>query len=123
MASPEWKVGRITQLDQSKYVAPWPPVSRAGNPATSHQAEASINKSGGRLTHAWSLLLAVKAGVRDGAHGLIREQLAEMTGMSEYEASKRLSDLANLGLIRKGPPRRAAGSGRMQSTWWAVEGQ
>jgi len=99
-------------LPQSWYVQEWPrrfierhlftggpPVSRAGNPATSHQAEASINRR---------------------YPGSIRNALALNAGLSDYEASKRLSDLERLGKIRKGPPRRAADTGRMQSTWWSV---
>lgn len=102
-------------LPQSAYREPWPVASRAGNPATSHQAEAAHSRSGARTTNAAKLLDQVRR-----YPGSIRNALALNAGLSHYEASKRLSDLERLGKIRKGPPRRAADTGRMQSTWWSV---
>jgi hypothetical protein len=102
--------------DQRHYVTPWPVASRAGNPATSHQAEAEHTKGQFRYTNSVLLMEAIHA-----KPGSIREELAWASSLTEYEASKRLSDLERLHKIRKGPPRRAAGSGRNQSTWWPTE--
>jgi hypothetical protein len=91
------------------------PVVRAGNPLTSFQGETYANVTG-RQTHARLLLEAI-----GHERGLIRAELSVRTGLSEYECSKRLSDLKNLGMIEAGPSRKASG-GRSQQTWFLAGG-
>jgi CRP-like cAMP-binding protein len=88
------------------------PIVRARNPHTSFQGEAEVTDSGRRKGHMAQLYNAIAR-----QPGQIRYELAQATGLSEYEASKRLSDLKNTGWVQPGQSRKAPG-GRHQQTWW-----
>jgi len=94
---------------------PWTPASRAGNPATSYEAETSIDRDGSRRSQCQNILDSVLE-----TEGRVAGEIAHTTGYGMHITSRRLADLKNLGLIRQGLPRTWEGSGRRQVTWWPV---
>tara|TARA_Y100000310_G_C20243245_1_gene605618 strand:- start:61 stop:459 length:399 start_codon:yes stop_codon:yes gene_type:complete len=96
---------------------PWSPAARTGDPVTSYEAEAAINRDGLRKTQSQAILDFVTE-----TEGQVAGEIAEATGYGMHITSRRLADLKNLGLIRQGFPRTWEGSGRRQVTWWpAIE--
>ena len=91
-----------------------PPASRHTDPATSHQAEFAITRSGARVTQAQRC-----HGVVLSTPGLTAGAIGERTGLGHVRAQRRLSDLKSAGRVRTGPARDWRGHG--QVTWWPVE--
>ena len=122
-SAPAWRgQSRIPGGRQSMYVEPWPgyeavhgppQASRATDPETSREAEEAHTASGlrGRLTRILLMALCEKP-------GQTRDELTRATGLSAYEASKRLSHLTAGGYLTKGTPRKGSVSGHSQHTWW-----
>ena len=86
--------------------------ARRRDPDTSREAAESVAASVPRL--AGRLLDALKL-----RGPMTRTEVATAVGMSEYQASKRLSDLKNAELIIDSGQRRAGPSGREQIVWAA----
>ena len=93
----------------------WPPVSRPSNPESSREAEAAINESGKRKSHADVMLEVVTAWP-----GLVTSIVGERSGLGQMEGRKRLSDLKSKGLIRAGRLAVYEGTNRRQTTWFPV---
>lgn len=89
----------------------WPPTSRSSNPATSYEAEAAVTRSGARQSQAERCLEYVTENP-----GRTVSEIGEGTGIGQWAASRRLSDLMRQGKLRQGEPRRMR-NGRMQCTW------
>ena len=87
----------------------WPPASGRDDPATSYDAEAEVNRSGKRVTHAEMVLAWVET-----APGLTAPEYGAATELGHIEAQRRLSDLRAKGLVRQGDRQ-----GRYV-TWWPV---
>jgi hypothetical protein len=90
-----------------------PPVTRRSDPVTSAQAEAAINRSGGRETIMVRVYDAVKT-----EPGQCRGEIAESLELSEPQVWRRLSDLKSRGLIYVDGTR--DWRGHSQSLWWPV---
>lgn len=90
--------------------APLPPVSRGTDPDTSHAAERSLSKEA-RSAMMSRLLAAVRE------RPMTSEEASAAAGITGWQGSKRMSDLANKGLIVDSGARRAGSSGRMQIVW------
>ena len=89
-----------------------PPIARTTDPATSHEAEAS-------LTDRESLMARCLKAVTEHP-GLIAEEVAKATGLDHWAVTKRLSDLLAVGKVTQGPPRKAS-IGRQQVSWHPAE--
>ena len=87
----------------------WPPASGRDDPATSYDAEAEVNRSGKRVTHAEMVFAWVET-----APGLTAPEYGAATELGHIEAQRRLSDLKARGLVRQGDRQ-----GRYV-TWWPV---
>jgi len=94
----------------------WPPVSRPSNPESSREAEAAINESGKRKSHADVILEVVTAWP-----GLVTSVVCERSGLGQMEGRKRLSDLKAKGLIKAGPLLIYEPTNRRQTTWYPVK--
>lgn len=96
--------------------------SRRKDPITSKQAveknQSGLNKQGAKV------LAAIRV-VNGGTRGEIGRFLAELEGISFHEAiaqvSRRAPDLAKIGLVRKGEPRKCHFIGSNQTTWYVTE--
>ena len=89
-----------------------PPIARTTDPATSHAGAMLTTHTGARVTH----MAMIDAYVRANP-GYPRAVIAQGVGLSEYETSKRLSDLKSAGKIEPGPAV-VVRSGRQQQTWY-----
>lgn len=87
------------------------PITRNTDPATSHRAAADLK---GRM----SLLDQVVQYVADHP-GVVRGEMADALGWTQYSASKRLSDAVNRGRVFYGPHRPY--HGRQQQTCWPYQ--
>lgn len=89
---------------------------RALDPGTSRAAARRADAAGLPATQAAWFLEAVRA-----HPGLTASELAALSGgrFDRYAANRRLADLERLGLVAKGPGRRAP-SGRLEVTWLAA---
>lgn len=92
----------------------FPPVARLSDPVTSHVGAQEVTDSGARQSHMRTLLAYIEQ-----HPGQPRAVIAAACRLSEYEASKRLSDLKNTGQVKTGEAIRVP-SGRLQATWTAV---
>ena len=88
-----------------------PPVARTTAVETSHVGEREITRSGARAGQVAACAEYVTANP-----GLCRGEVAAGLGLTEYQASKRLSDAKNLGLIHMAGDVRW--KSRLQSRWW-----
>ena len=84
-----------------------PPVSHSGDPGTSRRAEAKINKTGQRATHAAVILAAVRKNP-----GCTAPELMVVTRLGEYQIRRRLSDLREIGRVNREHERDG------NSCWW-----
>lgn len=92
---------------------------RALDPDTSRAAARRADAAGAPATQAAWFLAAVRA-----RPGLTASELAEASAgrYDRYAANRRLADLERLGLVQKGPARRAP-SGRPEVTWLPAPAQ
>jgi predicted ArsR family transcriptional regulator len=88
-------------------------LARATDPDTSREAARDAVASGSVARHE-SLILAALAG---HAAGMTSEEIATAAGLDRHAAARRLPELERRGLVRRGEPRRSAGSGRRGVTW------
>jgi len=104
-----WGHGTFTAMDVP---APMPiasrGVSRRSDPETSRLAAESVDPSG---QHA--ALLSALSRIGEGS----RRELSEASGLTEYQAGRRLSELERAGEIRWTGETRPGESGRMQRVW------
>ncbi len=105
------------------YASPIPlpsALSRASDPATSHQAEQHLRESGKLAQQQKDVLWYVKQYPGNTA----REYQAENEGMRssppEGVFRRRLVELERAGLVRRGEPRKCRCGGRQAATWWPV---
>jgi hypothetical protein len=92
---------------------------RALDPSTSRDAARRADAAGVPATQAAWFLAAVRA-----SPGRTASELAEASAgrYDRYAANRRLADLERLGLVQKGPARRAP-SGRLEVTWLPADVQ
>jgi predicted ArsR family transcriptional regulator len=88
-------------------------LARTSDPATSHEAAASVKSFAGE--HHAALLRVLAPDVPLGA-----EQLARMAGMDAYQARKRLPELERAGLAKVADGTRKTASGRSERLWLLV---
>jgi predicted transcriptional regulator len=86
---------------------------RRNHRKTSHDAAVSM------LLTASGMMARILIALRS-AGPATRTEISRMTGFSDYQTSKRVSDLANKGLIRDTGKTRAGPSGREQTVWEAA---
>ena len=91
------------------------PISRATDPISSHLAAAEITDSGVRGAHMRMILDAISHHDGETVH-----EMSTRLPLDPHQINRRLSDLAHLGLIRKGPVRQCRVSGRVLLTWYFV---
>ncbi len=97
-----------------------PPASRTSDPATSAEAEAHHTASGRREYHAQQFLDLVREFPGSTAVELAR--LSHLPADTQrHEASRRLPELRDRGLVRDGVARICNEAGTRQMTWWPVE--
>lgn len=89
------------------------PASRAGDPETSHVAEAHVNATGKRASDQDRVAALVSI-----APGRTARELAAGGSLSHETLHKRLPECVTGGAVRRGEPRRCAQTGRMATTWW-----
>lgn len=91
------------------------PMARTTDPLSSHLAAGEIEGSGRRASQQVEALAAVRKHSGSTSH-----ELAEATGLDRYALARRLGEVEERGLIRRGDFRRCAVSGRLVLTWWPV---
>ncbi len=97
-----------------------PPASRTGDPSTSAEAERAHTASGRRDVNAQHLLDLVREFPGRTAVELAR--LSHLPAESQrHEASRRLPELRDRGLVRNGKVVVCSESCTRQMTWWPVE--
>ena len=92
------------------------PISRSGDPITSHLAGSEVTQSGQRLTLMQQCLEYVTRNP-----GQTAGEIGDGTGLGHMRVERRLSDLKNQGKLRQGNHRQW--HGKAQVTWWLVEEQ
>ena len=92
------------------------PGSHARDPVTSREAEAVVTATGTRATHCAAVL-----GVVRGTPGSTASEIERHVPYDLTETRRRLTDLKNLGLVRQGAPRVAAGRSKREVTWEPTE--
>jgi hypothetical protein len=88
------------------------PVAANADPVTSHIAAETVTASGLRKRQCEQVLSALRR--HDGATSF---ELATWEDLDRHMVARRLPDLRSLGLVRNGPARRCAESGRKAVTW------
>lgn len=91
------------------------PASRAGDPSSSHDAEAEINRTGQRASQQHRVLAAVRR-----YPGRTSAELARLTGMDRHMVAKRLPELEPLH-VQRGDKRQCAANHRPALTWSPIE--
>ena len=88
------------------------PIARGSDADTSHEAQAYMERSGRMQSQLRATLTSVLA-----TPGLTAMELWNTAG---HDRHKRLSDLLELGYVRKGAVRACTATGRTAATWWAT---
>lgn len=89
--------------------------ARSTDPSTSDEAARHVVDSGLQADQQAVALAAVKL-----ASGLTSNELAQRTNLDRYMLARRLPELAEEGLVWRGPKKPCAVSRRSACTWWAV---
>lgn len=89
--------------------------ARATDPSTSHEAARHVVESGLQEDQQAVALSAVKR-----ASGLTSNELAHRMQLDRYMLARRLPELAEAGLVWRGPKKPCEVSRRSACTWWAV---
>ena len=96
--------------------------SRKTDPETSKEAGEKNRK--GLTIQGGKVFAAIKE-VNGGTRGEIGRFLSELEGISFHEAiamvSRRAPDLAKIGVVRRGEPRKCHYLNSSQTTWWIVK--
>jgi len=92
--------------------------SRWTDPATSRRAAAEVERSGAAQRQRDLVLDVVRA-----EPGLTATEIASRALVERHASSRRLPELEQTGLVRKGAPRTSAGRSRPEVTWWPRERQ
>ncbi len=100
-------------MDGRTLFDPLPPIARADDPATSQDAAADITEDGTRQRMMQVALAAVRQ-----YPGRTSNELEALTGLGDGKIRKRLTDLEDAGLVRKGVVRVSTVSGKPNTTWW-----
>ena len=90
--------------------------ARNSDPITSHLAAHQITDSGLRSLQQHQTLAAVRA-----YPGLTGQELAQASGICRYTLGRRLSEVEELGWIRRAEARTCSVTGRKALTWEAVK--
>jgi len=95
----------------------WPPAHRLGSPETSIEAEETINRDGTRLNQTQAVYEAL---IRH--NGSTAKELAYIMNCPDVNTPhRRLNDLAEKGLVRRGQKRFCGVTKMKATTWWIVE--
>lgn len=89
--------------------------ARATHPGTSHEAARHVVESGLQADQQLVALAAVKS-----APGLTSHELAQRSTLDRYMLARRLPELADAGLVWRGPKKPCSVSRRSACTWWSV---
>jgi hypothetical protein len=93
-----------------------PPIARATDPSTSHEAAEELTSSGERQR----MMAVTLDGLR--LHpGLTAKELEERLGFSDGAVRKRLNDLRHAGHATNGLDRVCSLTGKKAQTWFSVE--
>ncbi len=92
-----------------------PPIARATDPETSHEAAANVTRSGSKAHHMALMLKATEANP-----GSTSGELAVIAGLERHEASRRLSDLHNAARVFRDGKRKCEQMGTLQMRWYAT---
>jgi hypothetical protein len=92
------------------------PRSHRDDPETSRRAAENLAKSGKHKTQRGATLEAVRR-----CPGATHAELGRFMGVDWLTPARRLSELEDAGLVRKGEPRVCRVKGTRCVTWWAVE--
>lgn len=91
--------------------------ARRDNPQTSHEAAAQVERSGKATSHRNILANFVKE-----HPGLTNGELSrELPEIGLYAISKRMGEIARMGLIRRGESRVCSVNGTSMTTWWPIQ--
>jgi len=86
-------------------------MARASDPRTSHEAALEFLRSGKRDSQHAMILRAM-------LHGEDGKTAAEYENLLGIRAHKRLPELVELGLVRRGESRTCGSTGMNATTWW-----
>jgi predicted HTH transcriptional regulator len=89
------------------------PVSRINDPASSHEAEVEVNRSGVRRAHQEIILSTVRR-----HPGRTSKELTEFCNLDRYQIARRLADLEKVDLVAKGRMRVCTMGNRSAVTWY-----
>ena len=90
-------------------------AARASDPATSHQAAATVETNGNAAFQRQLVLDAVRANP-----GSTSAEIAMMAGIDRHAAARRLPELRRAGILANGENRVCRVCGLSSMTWWAV---
>ena len=93
-------------------------LARSGDPMSSHLAAEMIEESGQRARQKTLVLLALQDFVRFYGHGATSAELAAFRHWSRYMPARRLPDLADDGLVQRGPQRICSIKRTVAIEWW-----
>ena len=91
-------------------------TARASDPASSHQAAATVEANGNAGCQRHRCLLTVRE-----RPGLTSAEIANYAGVTRHTAARRLPELRRHLLVRNGEPRKCTVCGVRSLTWWAVQ--
>ena len=91
----------------------YPPATRATDPDTSRLAETEITSNGKRGAQCEKVLALVEQ-----FPGHTSLELSRYTDLDRYQISRRLADLEDTDIVRKGDPRPCMIGKRQMVTWW-----
>ena len=92
----------------------YPPATRATDPDTSRLAEAEITQTGKRGAQCEQVRQLVEA-----YPGRTSLELSHHSDLDRYQISRRLADLEDADVVRKGEARACSWGRRQMVTWWA----
>ena len=104
--------GELGEIGSEERLRLRSPIARNTDPETSHESAKETTRTT-RGYHCRILLTAIKT-----RPGCINAQLAKSVGLSQYETTKRVSDLINAGKAHYGMKNRSEETGRLCATVW-----
>ena len=94
---------------------PWWERARRTDPATSYEAARRVERTGKADSHRRLVVEAVRA--YPGSTGA---EIAMHANLERHEASRRLPECREMGLVRNGEARKCRVTGSLSLTWWTV---
>ena len=89
------------------------PMSRSTDPASSYDAAEQLIQSGRHNDQLRIVLDTVRSWP-----GQTSRELAQHCELDRYQIARRLPELEQMGLVRKGVVRACSAGGRQAATWW-----